>query len=326
MKTNADFKNTELTASLQHHFKNHTNLARIKLIAFFVTTLCKVQTVNFEKLANGFDTTSQNTSSLRRIQRFFATYRLDADLIAKLVFKLLPIDGKYVLSIDRTNWKFGSVDINILILGVVYDGVAFPLLFTLLPKRGNSNTTERVNLINRFIHLFGAERIDCLVADREFVGEKWLEFLNINEICYHIRIRNNFKVFLPHKNKEVKASWLFNNLAMNQYKYYRKIVYVNGQACYLSGTRLKGDFLIIVSFNKPHEARRDYEKRWQIEMCFKAMKTSGFDIEKIHLQEIERIEKLVLLVMVAFVWCYKVGIYLHEHIKSNTSLTLYITH
>lgn len=315
MKTNADFKNTELTASLQHHFKNHTNLARIKLIAFFVTALCKVQTVNFEKLANSFDTTSQNTSSLRRIQRFFATYRLDADLIARLVFKLLPIDGKYVLSIDRTNWKFGSIDINILMLGVVYDGVAFPLLFSLLPKRGNSNTTERINLINRFIRLFGAEHIDCLVADREFVGEKWLEFLNINEIRYHIRIRNNFKVFLPHKNKEVKASWLFNGLALNQYKYYSKIVYVNGQPCYLSGARLKGDFLIIVSFNKPHEARRDYEKRWQIEMCFKAMKTSGFDIEKTHLQEIERIEKLVLLVMVAFVWCYKVGIYLHEQIK-----------
>lgn len=315
MKTNADFKNTELTASLQHHFKNHTNLARIKLIAFFVTALCKVQTVNFEKLSNAFESTSQSTSSLRRIQRFFATYCLDPDLIAKLVFKLLPIDGKYVLSIDRTNWKFGSFDINIFMLGIVYDGVAFPLLFTLLPKRGNSNSTERIELINRFIRLFGAERIDCIVADREFVGQVWLDFLNANRIRYHIRIRNNFKVFLPHKNKEVKASWLFNDLAFNQYRHYNKIVRIKGQLCYLSGTKLKGDFLIVVSFNNPHEAQQEYAKRWQIEMCFKAMKTSGFDIEKTHLQELERVEKLVLLVMVAFVWCYKVGIYLHEHIK-----------
>jgi hypothetical protein len=28
------------------------------------------------------------------------------------------------LAIDRTNWKFGSFDINIFMLGVVYDGVA----------------------------------------------------------------------------------------------------------------------------------------------------------------------------------------------------------
>ena len=53
-------------------------------------------------------------------------------------------------------------------------------------------------------------------------------------------------------------------------------------------------------------------------MCFKAMKSSGFDIEKTHLQEIERIEKLILLVMIAFVWCYKVGIYLHLNIKPIT--------
>src|SRR5690554_2581862 len=47
-------------------------------------------------------------------------------------------------------------------------------------------------------------------------------------------------------------------------------------------------------------------------MCFKAMKSSGFDIEKTHLKEIDRLEKLLLLVMIAFVWCYKVGIFLHS--------------
>ena len=45
------------------------------------------------------------------------------------------------------------------------------------------------------------------------------------------------------------------------------------------------------------------------------MKSSGFDIEKTHLQNIERIEKLTLIVMIAFVWCYKTGIFIHENIK-----------
>ena len=48
---------------------------------------------------------------------------------------------------------------------------------------------------------------------------------------------------------------------------------------------------------------------------FKAMKSSGFDLEKTHLQDFERIEKLTLIVMLAFVWCYKVGIFIHENIK-----------
>jgi hypothetical protein len=100
----------------------------------------------------------------------------------------------------------------------------------MLPKRGNSNTQERIALINRFIRLFGLERIESLVADREFVGAEWIAYLNHNHIRYYIRIRNNFKVFVPHKNTQI----------------------------------------------------------------------------------IKRIEKLVLLVMIAFVWCYKVGIYLHQ--------------
>jgi IS4 transposase len=68
-------------------------------------------------------------------------------------------------------------------------------------------------------------------------------------------------------------------------------VLINGQRCYLSECKLnnrkrKENFLIIVSFNKPEKAQQHYKQRWQIEMCFKAMKSSGFDIENTHLQDI----------------------------------------
>lgn len=316
-KTNAVTKNSELTSILNTHLQGKINLARLKLISHFVIALCKVQTVTFEKLANAFDSQSDSDSSLRRIQRFMASYSLDSSLIARLVFSLLPAQDKLILSIDRTNWKFGQANINIFMLGIVYKGVAFPLLFTMLDKRGNSNSQERIDLINRFIHLFGKDVIESVVADREFVGKDWLAFLNRNQIRYYIRIRNNFKVFIPHKNKEIKAAHLFNRFKVNEFVNYSKIVRVNGQLCYLSGCKLnpknlKQDFLIIISFSKPEKAKEEYKKRWQIEMCFKAMKSSGFDIEKTHLQDTQRIEKLVLLVMIAFVWCYKIGIYLHQ--------------
>lgn len=313
-KTNVSDKVTELTLILNNHFTGTLNLARVKLIALFITSLCKVQTVTFSKLANAFDSSSESSSSLRRIQRFIADFSLDSDLIAKLIFSLLPNkQEKLILSIDRTNWKFGQLDINIFMLGIVYQGVAFPLIFTMLPKRGNSNTQERIDLLNRFIALFGKQCIDSLVADREFIGEKWIAYLNQQNIRYHIRIRNNFKIYLPSKNKQVKAFWLFNDLKVGQYKYYHKIVKLGEQYCYISGSKLiNGEFLIVISFNKPQQAKQHYKQRWQIEMCFKAMKSSGFDIENTHLNKIDRIEKLVLLVMIAFVWCYNVGIYLHK--------------
>ncbi len=42
------------------------------------------------------------------------------------------------------------------------------------------------------------------------------------------------------------------------------------------------------------------------------MKSSGFDIEKKHLQDIRRIEKLILLIITDFVWCHKIGVHLHQ--------------
>jgi len=40
---------------------------------------------------------------------------------------------------------------------------------------------------------------------------------------------------------------------------------------------------------------------------FKAFKTHGFNIEDTHLQEIDRVKKLVALVALAFCWCYLIG-------------------
>jgi len=79
-------------------------------------------------------------------------------------------------------------------LGIVYKGVAFPLLFTTLNKQGNSNTKERIDLINQLIKLFGKQVIDFLVADRAFVDEKWFLYFNNNNIRYYIKLMNLFMI------------------------------------------------------------------------------------------------------------------------------------
>ena len=43
---------------------------------------------------------------------------------------------------------------NILMLAIVYRGIAIPIVWTLLNKRGNSDTKERIALIQRFISIF----------------------------------------------------------------------------------------------------------------------------------------------------------------------------
>jgi len=116
-------ENTTILPALKEHFESSMNLVRIRLISILITSLCKLQTVTFERLAIGFDSTSDKDSSLRRIQRFFAGYLLDFDLISRLIFKLISKEDKIGLCMDRTNCKFGEANINILAIGVVYQGL-----------------------------------------------------------------------------------------------------------------------------------------------------------------------------------------------------------
>jgi hypothetical protein len=322
MDTNSkvDYKSSDLLAQLHAFFGKDLNLARIKFLSLMIIAMCKVQTVGFYKLATAFENGACADSCMRRIQRFMASALFDFNLVARLVMTLLPHKGPYTLSMDRTNWQFGSTDINALVLAITYHGVAFPLLFKLQPKRGNSNTAERIEMINRFLDLFGHDSIGCLVADREFVGEQWLEYLNRAKIPYYLRIRDNFWVTDPRTGKRSKAAWMFNHLRLNQSEFLYRIYYVNNQLCYLSAGRFKNqdgkmELQIIVSFNKPEKAISSYKDRWQIETAFRAMKSSGFNIEDTHRDHLERLERLFAVMIIAFTWAYLTGIYKHNHVR-----------
>jgi hypothetical protein len=152
------------------------------------------------------------------------------------------------------------------------------------------------------------------------VGKQWIKYLDEQGIRYYIRIRENFWVLQPHNGKRVKASWLFSDLPLNGCRVNHGIVHLNNQLCYLLASKGKDkegkhELQIMISFNTPEDALTIYKERWQIETAFKVLKTSGFNIEDTHLTEIERIEKLFALVIVAFTWAYLVGDYLSIYIK-----------
>ena len=120
--------------------------------------------------------------------------------------------------------------------------------------------------------------------------------------------------------QETKAYWLFNDLRLGESKHLDGIYYVDGQACYLSGSKIKDkegkpELQILVSYCNAEEALDMYKLRWQVETMFRGLKTSGFDIEGSHVRDHARMSNLFAIIMIAYVWCYLVGIYIHQNIK-----------
>ena len=117
--------------------------ARLSFLALFLIALLRVKTINLVELATGFRTHAKTNSNYKRLQRFFKDFELDYGAIAKMIVSLMEIPQPWILSTDRTEWSFGQTRFNILMLGVVHEGVADPLLWEMLEKKGNSNSNER---------------------------------------------------------------------------------------------------------------------------------------------------------------------------------------
>ncbi|MCX6258197.1 MAG: IS4 family transposase [Bacteroidia bacterium] len=286
---------------------------------FFLIAIVKCQTVSFSRLATIFNGRVQPGSNLRRIQRFFAQFDFNERMFGKLIFALLPIEPPYRLSLDRTNWKFGKTDINILMISVCYYGVAIPLLWTMLPKRGNSNQKERIALLERYISLFGIMSIESILADREFIGSTWVKHLIGEKIAFYIRIKEN--MWMESKpGTFVRAFSFFKDLKFNTALSLKKPVKINDNKTYLSGLKILNkhrniEYVIIASDYYDEHALIMYKDRWQIETMFKALKSSGFNIEDTHLSDLNRISKMLSLVCIAFIWAYYVGIYRDKNIE-----------
>lgn len=179
-----------LRQTLKPYLKWHG--ARLSFLALFLIALFRVKTVNLSELATGFLGQTKTDSNYKRLQRFFREFNLDYYELAKLIVGMMQIPEPWILSVDRTEWKFGHKTFNILTLGIVHQGVAFPLLWWMLDKKGNSHTTERVDLFNEFTLLFSEYKIAFVTADREFLGHAWLSYLLSQPmIPFRIRIRQS---------------------------------------------------------------------------------------------------------------------------------------
>ena len=114
--------------------------------------------VNLCKLARAFSSDTKPYSTYKRLQRFMKGLSFSFHELVQLILNVFPLPDKLSLAIDRTNWKFGKENFNILTAGIVYKGIAIPFLWTCLPKRGNSNSAERISFMKLLLTLIPKEK------------------------------------------------------------------------------------------------------------------------------------------------------------------------
>lgn len=302
----------DLTHALGGLLSSHLGLgkSRVETLVVIIVGLVSARTVNLSHIASQFPGSAKHASSYRRLQRFFQHVRVDNDWVAQMMVRLLNQRGPWLLALDRTNWKVGSRDINILVLALVTQRFRVPLMWTILDKQGSSNTGERVALMQRYLAVFGASSIQLLLADREFIGHDWFDFLNKNNIAFAIRLKQNMLLMRADGRKLTFQSLLRRHRSTKTIHTWSGWIpgmqrTVGNQLSFAARRIKNGEWLIIASNREPKNALRQYRRRWAIECLFGDTKTRGFNLEDTRITDPEKLDLWLAIITLTMSWSYR---------------------
>lgn len=267
-----------------------------------ISGMIRQRSVQYAEIAQGIDSPVKVESIERRIEDFFCKVEFDYEALMVLLVCFVPGNfKKWTLSIDRTEWDFGRLQINILCVIVQIGRIGVPLYFEMLDNNsGNSNWEQRIDLLKKIVGKIGKERLSCIVMDREFIGHRWLRWLKKQGIDFCVRVPKNHQLILQNLQR-CKAQAL-----VARHRTCRlKNVLVDGVVVNAWIERLdNGDLLYLIGPLEVQKLARFYRRRWSIEVFFQALKKRGFDLEASCIRSLERMKKLFALVCVAFSLCW----------------------
>ena len=301
------YSKNQLSNILHENLGIHKN--NCETVVDFMIAMQSARTVNLSQMSNYTRKGSKikQLSVYKNYQRLVHGLNICKTKLAKLIVNMYDLVGcKLTIAMDRTNWKYGSKNINLLVLSICVLGTSIPIYWLELDKRGNSNTDERKQVINDVLKDFGNNAISYLLADREFVGNDWFEYLQSNTINFVVRIKNNF--LLEHKGETVSAHKLFK--PTDTITAVTKLVKINGITVLAQAIRSSNQELVIVISNDLQATNilDIYAKRWKIECLFGQLKTRGFNFEDTHITIQERLNNLMKLLVLSFCVAYLVGL------------------
>ena len=254
-----------------------------------------------------------------RLIRFFKIKHIDIFCIGivRFIIHLVDFQGQVYMSIDRTNWKIGRTNINVLYIGLILpNGIFIPILWELFDKKGNSSEEERCELLRRFFKVWQFHRDIkiVLLGDRQFLGVEWFGFMKSVNFSFVIRARwqdywkqvsISTNILIPNLEKHIEQSIKKNG-------YFQTSILINGELLFYtvfvnsSKRQKKNDkWLVLISDeNNVDWISTSFPKRWSIEVFFYHVKTNGFNLEDLNLTDLLKAQ----LMMGVTALCYVLSI------------------
>ena len=296
-----------------------------------------------DKLGNiiGVGDQVQACSHYKRLIRFFQLPDCEkktlTDLLLSVSFFFLQSGGrtkaKY-LALDGTSWELGDTPIHLLTLSIIINGVSIPIAWQNLAKKGTSNYAERKALFDRALESYNLEGM-ILLADREYIGEKWFKYVKSRGLQFVIRLKkNSYRKYVDEQREPTCAAfkhqkWRYSAMEKLAYSKLHRTTGVSKQIAIL------GEKYTFVIFKNPKADAKEpllyflstlvarkkiikaYPIRWKIECCFKNLKSNGFNLEELNLKKPSKVKLMMAIVCFLYTLCVSQGLLHYKQSKKS---------
>ncbi len=224
---------------------------------------------------------------------------------------------KYLL-LDGTKWDTGDQTIHLMTLCVLVNDVAIPIWWEDLSKAGHSSQEERIAMLEAVLKKYDLRGM-TLLANREYVGKKWFKCLSNSGLGFVIRVKEG--IYHDQINVVPGNSWQkLKSIAASKAKGKKvskkiRIDELDLHYIILKNPRPGADddlIYLLTNLESPTQACRLYQWRWQIEICFKHLKSNGLNLEAMNVQGKEKRHLMMAVAVFVYILAIREGL-IHEY-------------
>jgi len=296
-------------------FHPNIHVKRISNWVWVVVGLIQSQSVHLSEIAQHIPSDAKAAGRIAQVRRWLANPFVQAtQFYEPLIAQVLQAwQGRAVFIIlDGTEVNHGTLQFFRVSLSHCFR--ALPLAWLVRAGRGLIQQEACAELLGHTARLLQEIRSVTFLADRGFRDTDWAEKCLALGWNYLIRVANSTYVTLA-----TGEQLCVRQLACpgrNRYFYNVGLTKEKKFPCNLMLTWLateKGELelgVLITNLRPCHQTLKQYVKRMHIEQSFRDDKSGGFDLQATKLQDVDRLDHLLLAVAVAVLWIYEIG----EHV------------
>lgn len=279
-------------------------------LADLAASVLGARSVNTSELANVLPRDVKgNEERYRYINRWLSNGKIDpisvvCGFILDILKAMYSDEQTAIFMMDQTKISDGF---ECLMISVRAGDRALPVCWQVIETRGPIGFDIQRSLLTRVAEMIPQGMKVLLTADRFYGTQNLIRYCQDQGWQYRIRLKGN--LILNHEggelltgemissgvsgieNAELSDSGVFTSIGVIQDKGYEEP-------------------WIIAMDCKPNAGRvLDYGMRWGIEPMFSDFKSRGFHVTKTQLKDTGRIERLILVIAIAYYWAVSTGMF-----------------